>query len=96
MVSTIITHTTAFRVAAVHAATLALIDAGIAMKDDVVACSAGCIDGTNVLDVNHLEATARGPVLTSAVLPKSAKVALSMMDGRIHMDQFEFKPLLEW
>lgn len=80
-------------VAVVNAATLALIDAGIAMKDYVVACSAGCIDGTNVLDVNHLEATARGPVLTIAVLPKSAKIALSMMDGRIHMDQF--KPLLE-
>lgn len=80
-------------VAVVNAATLALIDAGIAMKDYVVACSAGCIDGTNVLDVNHLETTARGPVLTVAILPKSTKIALSMMDGRIHMDQFQ--PLLE-
>ena len=37
-------------VAVVNAATLALIDAGIAMKDYVTACSAGCIDGTNVLE----------------------------------------------
>ena len=32
-------------------------------------------------------------LLIVAVLPKSGKIALSMMDGRIHMDQFQ--PLLE-
>lgn len=34
------------RCAAINAATLALINAGIPMKDFVVSCAAGCIDGT--------------------------------------------------
>ena len=33
----------------INAATLALVDAGISMKDYVVACSAGVVDGVAIL-----------------------------------------------
>lgn len=37
------------RCASINAATLALIDAGIPMKDFVVACAAGCVDSTPIV-----------------------------------------------
>ncbi len=37
------------RCASINAATLALINAGIPMKDFVVSCAAGCIEGTPIL-----------------------------------------------
>lgn len=45
--------------AAINATTLALIDAGIALTEYAVACSAGYIDGNHVplIDLNHFENT---------------------------------------
>eukprot|EP00035_Acanthoeca_spectabilis_P023569 m.449973 g.449973 ORF g.449973 m.449973 type:complete len:245 (+) comp19895_c0_seq1:152-886(+) len=76
-------------VAAINAATLAVIDAGIAMRDYVVACSVGCIDGVNVLDVNRIEGGAHGPELTVAILPKTERIVTTTMESRIHTDQFK-------
>lgn len=41
--------------ASINAATLALIDAGIPMKDIVCACSASFMKETSVVDINHME-----------------------------------------
>lgn len=41
--------------AAINASTLALIDAGIPMKDIVCACSATFVKDTPLVDVNHME-----------------------------------------
>eukprot|EP00039_Didymoeca_costata_P028217 m.20366 g.20366 ORF g.20366 m.20366 type:complete len:246 (-) comp6825_c0_seq1:153-890(-) len=79
--------------AAINAANLALIDAGIAMKDFVVSCTAACIDGTCVLDPNQLEANAQGAELVIASMPKSGKIVSTQMASRIHVDNF--KPLLD-
>eukprot|EP00037_Helgoeca_nana_P000422 m.21651 g.21651 ORF g.21651 m.21651 type:complete len:245 (+) comp10508_c0_seq1:269-1003(+) len=76
-------------VAAINAATLAVIDAGVAMRDYVVACSVGCIDGVNVLDLNRTEMGARGPELTIAILPKTDRIVTTTMESRIHTDQFK-------
>jgi len=46
--------------ASINAATLALIDAGIPMKDIVCACSASFMKETAVVDINHLEETHAG------------------------------------
>lgn len=75
--------------ACINAATLALIDAGIPMKDYVTAVSAGCIGGKPLLDINYLEETARGPELTVAILPKSKKITTLEMESRVHADIFE-------
>jgi exosome complex component RRP41 len=78
--------------AAINAGTLALIDAGISMKDYVVACTAANLDGTAVLDANQPEASAQGAELMVAVLPKTGQVVSTQMSSRIHVDHFE--PLL--
>ena len=45
---------------ALNAVTLALIDAGLPMRDFVIACEAGYIDGHVLVDLNDAEASARG------------------------------------
>ncbi|CAK4728755.1 unnamed protein product [Aphanomyces euteiches] len=60
--------------ASINAVTLALIDAGIAMKDFVVACSAGYIQQTLLCDLNYTEQSARCPDLTVAMTARNNKV----------------------
>ena len=77
--------------ACVNSATLALIDAGIAMRDVVCACTAavlGVDDLSTVLDVNNIEeSTPRGAVVTVAILPKSDQILHVEMTGRLHEDR---------
>eukprot|EP00123_Amoebidium_parasiticum_P014175 comp22375_c1_seq1/m.33357 comp22375_c1_seq1/g.33357 ORF comp22375_c1_seq1/g.33357 comp22375_c1_seq1/m.33357 type:complete len:247 (-) comp22375_c1_seq1:315-1055(-) len=75
--------------ACINAATLALVDAGIPLKDYVTSCSAGLIDGKPILDLNYIEKSARGPELVLAVLSKSRGVIMAQMDQRLHVDRFE-------
>lgn len=72
--------------ACINAATMALIDAGIPMKDFVCATSAGYIEDCPVLDLNYLEETSGGPDLTIATLPKSGKLIYIQMDAKLHAD----------
>eukprot|EP00038_Savillea_parva_P025912 m.50117 g.50117 ORF g.50117 m.50117 type:complete len:244 (-) comp7206_c0_seq2:64-795(-) len=76
-------------VAAINAATLAVIDAGLAMRDYVAACSVGNIDGVTVLDINRIESGAQGPELTVAILPKTERIVTTLMESRVHADQFK-------
>ncbi|XP_037555279.1 exosome complex component RRP41 [Dermacentor andersoni] len=73
----------------INAATLALIDAGIALKDYVCACSVGFVDGVPLVDISHLEESLRGPELTVAVLPKSQQMVLLEMTSRVHVDNLQ-------
>ena len=43
------------RAAAVNAAVLAIVDAGIPMQDTMACCSAGYLDDTPLLDLNYME-----------------------------------------
>jgi exosome complex component RRP41 len=43
------------RAAAVNAAVLAIVDAGIPMQDTMACCSAGFLDDTPLLDLNYME-----------------------------------------
>lgn len=63
---------------AVNAATLALIDAGIPLKEYVTACTASLANGNvPLMDVSHYEEASGGPTLTVAALPLSGKVIVS-------------------
>ncbi|XP_065840894.1 exosome complex component RRP41-like [Oscarella lobularis] len=75
--------------ASINAAALALIDAGIAMRDFVCACTASCIDETPIVDINYLEENARGPDFSLAIFPRSEKVLLCHMNSRTHIDHLE-------
>ncbi|KAM4705639.1 exosome complex component RRP41 [Rhinophrynus dorsalis] len=73
----------------VNAATLAVIDAGIPMRDYVCACSAGFIEDTPLADLSYVEEAAGGPQLALALLPKSEQIALLEMNSRLHEDHLE-------
>ncbi|XP_071477146.1 exosome complex component RRP41-like [Diadema antillarum] len=75
--------------ASVNAATLAIIDAGIPMKDYVCACSSSFVSDTPLADVSYLEESQGGPVVTVAMLPKSEQIALFKMDSPLHVDHLE-------
>ncbi|KAH0617311.1 hypothetical protein JD844_015348 [Phrynosoma platyrhinos] len=79
--------------ASVNAATLAVIDAGIPLRDYVCAISAGFIEETPLADLNYVEEAAGGPQLALALLPKSEQIALLEMNARLHEDHLE--PILE-
>ncbi|KAG5626628.1 hypothetical protein H5410_011846 [Solanum commersonii] len=77
------------RSACINAATLALADAGIPMRDLVTSCSAGYLNSTPLLDLNYLEDSAGGADVTVGILPKLDKVTLLQMDAKLPMDIFE-------
>ena len=62
--------------AAINAACLALVDAGIAMYDFVVSCAAGFANDTAMLDLNYIEESAETPSLCIAMLPKSKQMTM--------------------
>ncbi|VVB13314.1 unnamed protein product [Arabis nemorensis] len=74
------------RSACINAATLALADAGIPMRDLAVSCSAGYLNSTPLLelraneisisDLNYVEDSAGGADVTVGILPKTDKVTL--------------------
>ena len=81
------------RCAGLTAAAVALADAGIPMRDLPVACAAGKIDGTVVLDLagdEDCEGEADMPV---AIAPRTEEILLMQMDG--HMTYQEFEEALE-
>lgn len=75
--------------ACVNAATLALVDAGIPLRDYVCACTASLVDDRALLDVSSLEGSTGGPELTVAVLPQSGEIVLLEMTRRFHVDHLD-------
>lgn len=77
------------RCACTVAASVALVDAGIPMRDLVVACSAGKVDGEIVLDLNDIEDKEGEADLPVAYMPKLGKVTLLQMDGVLTQEEFD-------
>jgi exosome complex component RRP41 len=76
-------------VAAINAATLALVDAGVPMRDFVVACSSAFISATPILDPNYVEDTAGSPQMLVAILPKSNKVVTLQLHNKLPLETME-------
>ena len=77
------------RCASITAASLALADSGIPMRDLVVACAAGKADDTVVLDLMDEEdklGTADVPV---ALMPSLNAITLLQMDGKLSQEEFK-------
>lgn len=73
--------------ACVNAASLAIIHAGIPIKDIVCACSAGFIKGKPIVDVNYIEESVSStPIMTIAMLPKDNQILSMESSGKIHID----------
>lgn len=76
------------RCAAINAASLALADAGIPMRDLVCSCSVGKIDGQIVLDVGGLEDNYGEVDIAVATIPTENKILLLQLDGIITKEEF--------
>ena len=77
------------RGASISAASLALADAGIPLRDLVAACAAGKVDGQIVLDLNDIEDKFGEADLPVALMPQSGSVSLLQMDGNLSQKEFE-------
>jgi exosome complex component RRP41 len=76
------------RCAGLTAAGVALVDAGIPMKDIPVACAAGKIENQVVLDLGKDEDNYGSADLPIAISPRTGEILLLQMDGHLTMDEF--------
>jgi len=78
------------RCAGICAASIALADAGISMKDMVAAVSVGRVDDKLVIDLDYMEeAYDDGPVadIPIAMVPSTGMITLLQMDGELTKEQ---------
>lgn len=77
------------RCASITAAAIALADAGIPMKDLVVACAAGKADDKIVLDLMDEEDKLGSADVPVALMPNLNAITLLQMDGILTHEEFE-------
>jgi exosome complex component RRP41 len=77
------------RCAGLTAAAVALIDAGIPMRDIPVSCAAGKIEDQVVLDLGKEEDNNGSADLPIAIAPRTGEILLLQMDGHLTNDEFE-------
>ena len=77
------------RCAALDAASVALIDAGIPMRDIVCACAAGKVADKIVLDVNDEEDKEGQADMPVAYMPNLGKITLMQLDGILTHDEYK-------
>jgi exosome complex component RRP41 len=77
------------RCAGITAASIALADAGINMRDIVAACAAGKVDNKIVLDINDAEDKEGGADMPVAYMPHLEQVTLLQLDGILTSEQFD-------
>jgi len=77
------------RCASITAASLAIADAGIPMRDLVVGCAAGKVDDTVVLDLMDTEDKIGVADVPVALMPNLDVVTLLQMDGILTLEEFE-------
>jgi len=77
------------RCAALNAASVALADAGIPMKDIVSACAVGKVEDNIVLDVNNEEDQAGQADMPVGYMPNLEKITLLQLDGILTPSEYE-------
>jgi exosome complex component RRP41 len=77
------------RCASITAASVAMADAGIPMRDLVAACSAGKIEDTVILDLMDTEDKMGGADVPVALMPNQNAITLLQMDGTLTHEEFE-------
>ena len=76
------------RCAGLTAASVALADAGIPMKDLVASCAAGKVADTMVLDLGKEEDNFGQADIPVGYIPRTDEIVLLQMDGDLTIDQF--------
>lgn len=77
------------RCAGLTAASIALADAGIPMRDLVASCAVGKIDGVVCLDLRKEEDNYGDADMPIAMIPRTGEVLLLQMDGHLTLDEFD-------
>ena len=77
------------RCAALDAASVALADAGIPMRDLVCACASGKAADTLILDVNNEEDQAGQADMPIGYMPNLGQITLLQLDGVLTTDEFK-------
>ena len=77
------------RCSSIVAASLALADAGIPMRDLVAACAAGKVEGQLVLDLNDSEDKMGEADVPLALMPNLNAITLLQMNGILTADEFD-------
>ncbi|MGI0078193.1 MAG: exosome complex exonuclease Rrp41 [Nitrososphaerales archaeon] len=77
------------RCAGISAASVALADAGINMRDIVAACAAGKVAGQVVLDIDDTEDKEGQADLPIAIMPTTNEVTLLQLDGQLNDEEFQ-------
>ncbi len=77
------------RCTGITAASVAIADAGIPMKDLVPACAAGKVGGEIVVDLFDIEDNFGEADLPMAIVPRTGDVSLLQMDGNFTPDEFK-------
>lgn len=79
------------RCAGICAASIALADAGLSMKDMVAAVAVGVIDGQPIVDLMYDEEAFDGQVadIPIAVVPSTKKFTLLQMDGEVKAEHLK-------
>jgi len=77
------------RCASINAAAVALVDAGIPMKDLVAACAVGKVDDKLIVDLGDYEDKKGQSDMPVAYMPKLGKVTLLQMDGIMSIEEAE-------
>jgi exosome complex component RRP41 len=77
------------RCAGITAASVALADAGVNMRDLVAACAAGKVNDKIVLDINDIEDKEGSADMPVAYLPNLEQITLLQLDGILTESQFD-------
>lgn len=77
------------RCAGLTAASVALADAGVPMRDLVAACASGKIGGVVCLDLNKEEDNFGDADCPMAVVRSTGEIVLLQMDGHLTFDEFQ-------
>ena len=77
------------RCAGLTAASVALADAGIPMRDLVTSCASGKIGGVVALDLNKDEDNFGEADCPMAIVPRTGEIVLLQMDGHLTFEEFE-------
>jgi len=77
------------RCAGITAASVALADAGIPMRDLVVGCAAGKVDDRIVLDLSEKEDKEGQADVPIAIMPRTGEITLLQSDGNLTEEEFE-------
>lgn len=77
------------RIAGLTAAAVAVASAGIPMKDFVVGCTAGKVEGKVVLDLSKEEDNFGEADVPMGILAKTGRIVLLQMDGDLSTEEFD-------